>query len=523
MDPLPTASFTMKPAKFAFGLVAMALGVLATLILVWCRAEQVFSFIDPRHVVTSGFEEESLFAMWKFLNGEPIYQSPHSIPFAASYFNWLFYQIYGSVISFVTTTFHLTNDWIPTIGRGFTLLVVTLGCYVSYRLFTITRRPLPRLFAPFALCLSIILWFGPLPGYWVMTVRPDLLGLLFDTSAALWFLAYFPRRPVLAVLLAALGCYLSWSCKQINVAMPIAIGIFLLSQQKWRYFLLFSVVLSSAYALTLLLASDVMRQMLFLKNTAMPLSLEVWLGNFILFLKKTLFVWPLLAVVFIFTKHKVLDPLIRLGVCGLVGWGMILLPASSKVGSADNYHFIASLFLLCIIAGGFASLFEAREPKIVRWRERGMILSGVCLIALIAAAFANGSIAALHQQHEDHLSLKNCIAQLPQPVLVLNHYATLPWMNPTIAPTIAPTINPTINQSRNTFMLAYNYWSDRQAGRIFEQNGVGGLVQQGYFNALILTPEYATSPVFDGGSLSSYQYRPGLCQGFAIFVKENIG
>src|SRR5260221_372440 len=46
-------------------------------------------------IITSGFEEESLFAIWKWTRGIAIYQNPFAPPFAQSFFNWLFYATYG--------------------------------------------------------------------------------------------------------------------------------------------------------------------------------------------------------------------------------------------------------------------------------------------------------------------------------------------------------------------------------------------------------------------------------------------
>ncbi len=88
----------MKSTKLNLSSSIFLLGALSGFILLLLRATQVISFNEAHHIVTSGFEEESLYAMWKYLHGLPIYNDPHQIPFSASYFNWLFYGVYGSII-----------------------------------------------------------------------------------------------------------------------------------------------------------------------------------------------------------------------------------------------------------------------------------------------------------------------------------------------------------------------------------------------------------------------------------------
>ena len=287
----------MKKLTVSTSSLIFGLGALSGLILLLLRAYQVISFNEIHHVVTSGFEEESLFAMWKYLHGIPIYSDPHQIPFAASYFNWLFYSLYGSFISATVNLFGLDEAWIPTIGRCITLCVVAIGFCVNYQLFTskkVNTHPLPFLLA---ISLSAVLWLGPLIGFWAMTVRPDVIALFFDLCAVFYLLKYLPTHILVGVVSAALWCYLSWACKQVNIVMPVAIGLFLLVEKRWQAFILFSVLLGSCYALTLLLANYNLLKTLFFINTAIPLSFDVFFENLIAFIKKALPAWLLFIVV----------------------------------------------------------------------------------------------------------------------------------------------------------------------------------------------------------------------------------
>jgi hypothetical protein len=434
----------------------------------------------------------------------PVYSDPHQIPFAASYFNWLFYALYGSIISFIINLGALDEAWIPTIGRAITLTVVAIGFWINYRLFTsnkLDKAPLPFLLV---VSLSALLWFGPLIGFWAMTVRPDVIALLFDMCAVFCLLKYLPKQIYVGVILAVLWCYLSWACKQVNIVMPVTIGLFLLIEKRWQAFILFSVLMGCSYAFTLLLANYNLLKTLFFINTAVPLSFDVMIGNLVNFIKKTIPVWVLFIAIMgqaIFSpslRPRVFqDKMVRLSLCGLFAWSLILLPASSKIGSADNYHFIALFFLLLGIGGALGPLLEEKS----RWMSGSIASSGILFIASVIFVISNGALSSINKQHEDNIVLKSCLNHYSQPIFVMNHYGALPWMNP----------------SPISFVLAYNYWTDRNDNRPFEHNGIGGLIHQGYFNTLIL-PKY-TATTFDGNSLANYQ-RQTECLGYAVFTKK---
>ena len=483
-----------------FGDHLMLIGALSGIALFIVRALYVFSFDAPRHVITSGFEEESLFAVWKYTYGFPVYSDPHQVPFAASYFNWLFYQLYGGVTSFVLNNASLIDDWLPSIARAITLAIILMGCALNYRLLKMATPNQQPLNPAISFSLSSFIWFGPLIGFWGLTVRPDVAGLFFDAIAAYCFLKYLPSRPRTAILLAALGCYLSWSFKQVNIVMPIAIGLYLLWDRKWQLVFLFSGVLISAFAITLWAASPNMLNALLFVKTALPFSFDVLQGNFLNLIKKTVPIISLLVgTAFILKRHKKepLNPMVILGLCGIIGWAITLLPASSKVGSADNYHFIMLFFMVLIAAGALQQLQQHSLAL-----QRNYAVAGLLMIFSIAVAFSQASFKHLDTQHQDLIAIRECMQKLPKPLFVINHYAALPWMN----------------QQSFPFVLAYNYWNDRVDGESFEDNGIGGLIDKSYFKTLIL-PVQITS-TFDGASLLPFQKETEVCPGYAVWSRN---
>ena len=190
--------------------------------------------------------------------------------------------------------------------------------------------------------------------------------------------------------------------------------------------------------------------------------------------------------------------MVKLSFCGLFAWALILLPFSSKVGSADNYHFIALFFLLLGIGGALQILLEKNSALF----NISIAFAGILFVTSVGIVLSHGGLANISKQHEEQLALKQCLSHLPQPIFVVNHYGSLPWMNP----------------SPISFVLAYNYWSDRHANRAFEHNGIGGLIQQGYFNTLVLPKNISNQ--FDGASLANYSAEPQACTGYLVFTKE---
>ena len=96
-----------------------------------------------------------------------------------------------------------------------------------------------------------------------------------------------------------------------------------------------------------------------------------------------------------------------------------------------------------------------------------------------------------------------CIEGLPQPLFVYDSYLSLPWMAPGAEP----------------YVLSYVYDLDRALGRNFEHGGIGGLVEDRHFAAIVMRQEVPLDRL-DGAPLVGYTARPGTCAGMTIFLKD---
>jgi hypothetical protein len=484
------------------------IGIAATVLvlaLFLLRGFHAISLQQPLYIMAGGFEEESLFAIWKFIRGDSVYTDPYSIPFAAAYFNWMFYGVYGEIIGLVQSALGLTDAWISTIGRLVTLMGTGVGLLVSYRLFSFFLKGEPDA-KIFALIFAILIFIGPLAGFWVFTVRPDMWAPTLDALAIHCFFKFKNRHELTALLLFCLFSYFSWAFKQTHILAPATIGLYLLSLGQWRNLFIVCFSMFVLWGGTLLLGSESYVRMLSLGVSGAAFSFDVWLKAFINFVIKSI---PLILLFITilgwgFNRESRTVMLahsgFRFALCGVIAWLLVVFPASAKIGAAENYHLEGSLYLALAGVTGYAALGDRLQNSKLFNAIHGLGWA-LLVIALIAALSGNAKIS-LQDQHERLLAYKACMASLAQPIFVENRYAALPWLKP----------------GEPHFILAYNYEADRRAGKKFEKNGIGGLIENGYFGALVLSRR--TGDYFDGVSLAGYIRQPTLCAKKAIYIRK---
>ena len=122
--------FSQRTVSY-LALGAAGLGVL----LIAVRGYYAISFSEPLQLVTSGAEYESLFVIWKYINGLTVYADHTRIPFAGSFYNWVYYFFYGEVTGAGLNHLSLGDAWLPTVTRLITAAGAVYGAWISARLF----------------------------------------------------------------------------------------------------------------------------------------------------------------------------------------------------------------------------------------------------------------------------------------------------------------------------------------------------------------------------------------------------
>lgn len=482
------------------------------------RGYFAISFSEPLQLTTSGAEYESLFVIWKYIQGAPVYVDQTRIPFAGTYYNWLYYVFYGEVAGFVLDAFSLTDAWLPTVTKLLTLSGAAVGAWVSYRCFEHLASGEDKNGRILSLSFALLLFFGPLMGFWAIATAPDIWALTLDVTAVFLFLRHYPKRSLKAVLLFCLFAYLAWSFKQIFVFSTGAVGLFLLIRRDWRALLLLTVAMWSAWGLTLAIGSpEYVHTIVAFGGTAVELArFELFrnLANLAVKMLPVLFLIAAAGIVmlgkpsigkalkagFSAKEKKFPESAFALAVLGGVITSALAIPASAKIGASENYYFTLTFFL--VLAGLAWIRITIRQRPFPAW------FFGVLSLGWAANLMAVGSVLAGQQgilstryMHNKMSAAVKCLRQqeLPSSLFISNSYLSLPWMVP----------------AKQHFVLHYNYRRDRASGIPMEGGGVGGLIDKGYFEIVILLTEMKGR--FDGSDLSKYRPRTQTCPSLVIY------
>ena len=479
----------------------------AGIVLLAVRMYYAISFGEPLQTPTSGAEEESLFSIWKQIRGLPVYADPHRIPFAASYYNWLYYETFGWITGWVLQALGLGDSWLPTVTRLIALSVCVAGSFLLYRYFLLIaapRQPYVKVLAP---ALAIYVFSGPLAGFWTIATNAEFIATAFLILSVFVFTRLYDSSPVWAVVWFCVAAYLSWAMKQNYVFSAGAVGLFLLFGKDWRALGVLVVMLPLAWAVTIFAGSDEYRNLLFLLDSEKTFRLDQLVRNLANAGAKTLPLSLGLAAVAAAawrwrgTIQRLWSvPLFPVPAYGLLVSAAFLVPMSSWYGAAENYYFPIVFFASTILIMAVSRLGTSDGAG-------RLVLSAITigwlgnLLAILAVL--GGFVGTLSNRHwhDRHVAVKACLAALPLPAFTSNPYTMLPWMYPG-----AP-----------HFVLAYNYQRDRGAGRRFERGGIGGLIADGYFAALLLT---VPDGRFDGARIDQRYVRRGRCADTDIWLRR---
>ena len=494
----------------------LSAGVSVALMVV--RGFFAISFSEPLQLTTSGAEYESLFVIWKYIQGLPVYVDQTRIPFAGTYYNWLYYTFYGEAAGFVLGAFSLADAWLPTVTKLLTVTGAIAGTWASYRCFWHFGLGEDKTGRRLSFAFAVLLFFGPLMGFWAMATAPDIWALTFEVTAVFLFLRHYRSRPIKAVLLFCLFAYLAWSFKQIFVFSTGAVGLFLLIRRDWPPLVVLTVVMWFAWGLTLFMGSaEYIHTIVAFGGTAVELARYELVRNLLNLAVK---IQPVLfliaaAVVAVVTRPSIRDTLragfsrnntdkpetaFALAFLGILIASVLAIPASAKIGASENYYFTLTFFL---ILGGLAWLRIARsQGDLPVWISGTMSLGWLGnLIAVGSVLVGLQGVLSTRYMHDGMTQTAECLKGqgLSKSLFIANSYLSLPWMVP----------------AGQHFVIHYNYPRDRASGVPMQGGGVGGLIDDGYFETLVLPA--GSKDGYDGSGLKRYRPRPQTCPGLQIY------
>ena len=473
-----------------------------TLMLV--RAFYAISFTEPLQGITTGAEAQSLNAIWRYIQGYPIYRDMHKIPFSAPVYNWLYFAAYGTIAGFFLDLLALEDPWLPTITRLITFTGILCGTILIYRFFIMAFQVIEPDLKRLCFAFAIFLFFGPLIGFFGVSTNPDIWAWVFDIAAIYIFFRYYDKHPF-AILMVCVFAYLAWAFKQIFIYTPGTIGLFLLMRRDWKNLFLMCMILGVAWIMTLVIGGQLYIDNILFLGTTNEYLLKVIVRNILKFLEKST---PSVVGVFGISLFLVSNPKLirelacqstsRMAFLGIFVAACLSLPTSMKSGAAENYYFTLSFFLVFAMLATLIWLVRNNSVPRPLWGLLGVgwVLNMIAVLTVFAGV--NG-LLSVRPYHDDLMGAKACMKDLPKPIFVEHIYLSLEWMNP----------------AEHHFVLGYNYLLDRQAGVEFERGGINGLIQEGYFAALLLKQQNGWFDSADFKRLS----KP--CGEFIVYMRDS--
>ena len=424
----------------------------------------------PGVAITSGSEEESFFILWEGVHGQAVYADGKQPPYATPFFNWLFYWSYAVPVGWAA---RLGGDAaIPEAARMTTLACALLAAAIMGTLFRKLLRDNMPASGLVSAALAAFFMTGPLVGWWLATARPDVAALALEAAGVAAFLLIHRRRPLLATLASAAAFYLAWAFKQTYVEGLVAVALFLALRRCWRDLAVLCLLSGGLWLITFAEMGPVYRELFQTMGMNNAFLIPIGMSNAGSAAAKV-FPWLLLLPASVAPWRREIragngtleaDALL-LGAVGFVTSTPASFILSCKIGASLNYFFGPLLFLA--IAGVAGLALQRRSARGVL-PVAAALLAAACMQGLVLFGVV-GQIS-LAPQARQLAERWDVWRKLPSPRFSSDNRLNLPWLNLGAAP-MFPT---------------YKYSMIRESGTPLAHDGIGGLINEGYFAALAI-------------------------------------
>lgn len=401
--------------------------VVVQMILLALRIHGSMSWTEPLALMTSGREEEALFGIWKAMHSVTLYAIWDEPPFAASYYNWLFYYLYAWMASGVMALLGLGDEWLPGVTHGITLALIPLLVWCLRRLFS---GMVPGMGACRALCFACAVASTPLMGWWLLAARSDVGALLLESLAFLLLLSYTHRPALKKLVGVVLLCWAAWSFRQISVHVIGALCLYVLFARQHRTWLWIVVATFGFFAITIMLLGPGYRSNIFQANMAWPFSWKIGFQNLCSACVKA----PMLPFGCLFLPRHLRQfraltaerRCLCLAVCWSLLWDVF---CACKMAASDNYFFFSAV--VC-------SLFLWQNTYVPLSAKQGpgktallLALAVICqlLTALLPVLGLRGTTSLLSGE-QSLQQVREVISRAHVPVFASRPEWNLPWVNP---------------------------------------------------------------------------------------------
>lgn len=469
-----------------------------SLVLLAVRVAGCVSFRIPLQLATTGGETESLLVIWKHTQGMPLYSDSSRIPFSAAYYNFLFYRLYGAAAAVIFRITGLSAEWLPTIGHVLTLIIALGGIAAAYWALISICGPGDAAWRRLCFAYAVFLFAGPQVGFFALSARPDVPALLLEVVAVAWCWKMRERLSWMPLLATAVCAYGAWAFKQSFVLALLTLCIYLAVVRSFRSLLALAALTAALGGVTFWAGGAGYRAGVFEVAAGASTDLRWLAGNLWGFTAKYTPVW-IPAVLLPFTGLRWKWPVdrgpIALAAIGCVVCFLAASAGAAKAGAGDNYFFTTAFFMAMLV------LLALKQP--VADSGRQVLKTGIvagCFLQLVGLVLIFSALRGalwLRPMHKENIALRACLAGYGRPLFIDNSYLALPWMS----------------GGDSSFVLPTLYGVERVRGRSFEADGVGGLIERGFFQTVALQSGVES---FDGARLSRYQ-KADRCGSYDVY------
>lgn len=479
-------SIFLKRLIFATLILACVYSVLTTI----ARFAAVVPLTEAATYFSTNFEEEVLYPIWRFAHGGPIYTDSASVPFDQNWYNWIFFVIHGYFARF-WFALGIADEWLPTISRLLSSSIILVLGFIAWHLVGGLNRFI-------RITASILSAAHPYYLFWPFYARPDFMALTFEAAAAFFYISFMSLQRRAYFYGALILSYCAWSAKHSFIQAALAICLHLLVSRKIRLLIIFAGGLSLLVAATLVIGGEHYRQAILFSQLSSTMGLQRSLVLLVRCVSRMPHIIMGLAMAtalvgYAIKSRKVDEPDFFLALLLGLSFGLVLV-SGGKSGADTNYY-IPPAFYACIF-------ISRRVAASLHSRPLAAALFAVLMASPLAYAWSTwpGIYRTRSLWQEEAASvreLKSIIPAEKHPLYVISQYGShylnagnLPWVNP----------------STPHFVLSYSYPDERQQGRKFQNDGLGGMISQGMI-ATIVSASNKNYHAIDGADLSHYQDR----------------
>jgi len=280
--------------------------------------------------------------------------------------------------------------------------------------------------------------FGPLTGFWVISVRSDILTVVLEIIAIYFLFQYVETKKIKFLITTIIFCYLSWATKQYSIFLITGLTLSLFIFKQWRSASLAVSISFFLYALTFILGSDDYVANIFSLTNA-ELNPSVGIDNWVKYIGKTaLFVLPLLSYILygVFQSNLKFN---RQLFCSSLTTYAIILSGGVSLGIAgifvfqdfasQNYFFSSSIYVYFL----FLIIFKRNWDTIKDGSGYflPLVSASSAINSIVVLLYLTSQVGILNPQFSasNVEASINCFKDLPKPILTSEPMYQLPWIS----------------------------------------------------------------------------------------------